>query len=239
MYTLIDAHGNKLVIRKTPKLINTHYGVIKTRELNKAVGKRKEVKTHKGYVFLAYESSIQDQVENFKMASRPIYPYDAGIIAAMLSIKKGSKVLESGTGTGGTAYYFSQIGAEVYSYEKEERFYEKAKENLKGLKNVHLYNKDVLTAKLRKEFFDAVFIDMQEPERAVKALDYCLKPGGFFGVYSPVMDSIKPVWRAFEALNYFDIRGIQFDNKEVIVKKYARVKGLLGFPGFFIFARKR
>lgn len=232
---LIDKKGKKTLIDSEKEKINTQYGIISEANLNKFNGK---IKTHIGEKLLAVKPSFLDIVENMKMGSRPIYPYDSGIIGAMLSIKKGTKVLESGTGSGGNTIYLAELGAKVDTFEKEKRFYDIAEKNLRKYDNVKTHYLNVLDAKLKKEEYDVVFLDLQNPAYAIEKLNYALKVGGFVGVYSPIMDDIKPVWRKFEELGFFDIRAIELGLKEVIVKKYARVKGLMGFPGFFIWARK-
>lgn len=180
--------------------------------------------------------NVQEKVERMKMGARPIYPYDAGVICAMMDVKHGSKVLEAGTGSGGFTMFLAEIGANVLSFEKNEQFHEIAKENLRGYKNVRLKLGDV--AKVRESGFDAIFLDLQRPDRMIKKLKPKLKKGGYIGIYSPIMDDIKPVWRELEK-SFINIRAVLLDHKEIQVKKYARVKGMLGFPGFFIWAEKR
>ena len=232
---LIDKKGKKTLIDSEGKEINTQYGIISESNLNKFNGK---IKSHTGIELLAVKPSFQDMVEKMKMGSRPIYPYDSGIMSAMLSIKQGTRVLEAGTGSGGNTTYLAELGAVIDTYEKEKRFYDIAEKNLKKYSNVKTHYGNVLEAKLKKDFYDSLFFDLKNPAEAIEKLGYSLKTGGFVGVYSPIMDDLKPVWRKFEERNYFDIRAIQLDLKEVIVKKYARIKGLLGYPGFFIWARK-
>ncbi len=233
---LIDRKGKKTLISTEERKANTQYGIISETDLNKLNGGL--VKTHTGKQLLAVKPSFQDMVESMKMGSRPIYPYDSGIMSAMLSIKKGTKVLESGTGSGGNTIYLAELGAEIDTWEKEKRFYDIAEKNLAKYKNVKTHYGNVLEQKLKREFYDVIFLDLQNPSQAIEQIDYSLRIGGFVGVYSPIMDDIKPVWRKLEERGYFDIRAIQLDLKEVIVKKYARVKGLLGYPGWFIWGRK-
>jgi len=178
-------------------------------------------------------SSALERVEGFEMGARPIYPYDAGVLAALLGIGIGSRVLEAGTGSGGMSFYLNSIGARVISYEREKKFFEKAKKNLVECTNVQLVQGDVLSTK--EHGFDAIFLDLQNPAKAVARLKGKLKTNGSFGVYSPIMDDIAPVWRELEKIG--TPRAVQLDLKEVIVKKYARIKGPLGYPGFFLWAK--
>ena len=179
--------------------------------------------------------NIQEKVEKMKMGARPIYPYDSGLICAMLNVKPGSKVLEAGTGSGGFAMYLGQLGTRVLSYEKNKGFYEVAKQNLREYKNVNLRLGDVSKAKGKD--FDVIFLDLQNPAAMVRKLKGKLKKGGHIGIYSPIMDDIVPVWRGLEK-SFINVRAVLLDHKEVQVKKYVRIKGMLGFPGFFIWAQK-
>jgi tRNA (adenine57-N1/adenine58-N1)-methyltransferase len=179
---------------------------------------------------------IQQKVEQMRMGARPIYPYDSGLICAMLNVRPGAKVLEAGTGSGGFTAYLGELGANVLSYEKNKQFYEIAKENLKGYRNVRVRLGDVSWVKEKN--FDVLFLDLQWPDKMVTRLKNRVKKGGYIGIYTPIMDDIKPVWSVLEK-NFINVRGVLLDHKEIQVKKYARIKGMLGFPGFFIWAETR
>ena len=58
-------------------------------------------------------------------------PYTVAAQTELLNISKGDKVLEIGTGSGYQAAILCEIGAEVYSVERHEELYHKAKENLR------------------------------------------------------------------------------------------------------------
>jgi tRNA (adenine57-N1/adenine58-N1)-methyltransferase len=179
--------------------------------------------------------SVQEKVERMKMGARPIYPYDSGIMCAMLDVKPGSRVLEAGTGSGGFTTYLGEMGAKVISYERNKDFYTIAKNNLKAYKTVRVRLGDV--SRVKEKNFDAIFFDLQNPDAMIKKLNSRLKKGGHIGIYSPIMDDIKPIWRELEK-NFINIRAVLLDHREIQVKKYARIKGMLGFPGFFIWAQK-
>jgi len=181
--------------------------------------------------FINKSFGILEKVERLKMAARPIYPYDMGIICALLDVKPGKKVLEAGTGSGGSALFFSHLGADVTTYEINQQFFKIAKENLKNT-TIKCELGDVCKAKGK---FDTIFLDLQHPAEYIKKLKKNLVEGGNFGVYTPIFDDIKPVWLELEKIG--KPRAILLDSKEIIVKKYARILGPLGFSGFFIWAQ--
>jgi len=91
-------------------------------------------------------------------------------------------------------------------------------------------------AAVRESGFDAIFLDLQHPDKMIRKLKGKLKKNGYMGIYSPIMDDIKPIWRELEK-SFINIRAVLLDHREIQVKKYARIKGMLGFPGFFIWAQ--
>ena len=60
-------------------------------------------------------------------------PYTVAAQTELLEIEKGDKVLEIGTGSGYQAAILCEMGANVYSVERHEELYHKAKENLKKM----------------------------------------------------------------------------------------------------------
>lgn len=60
-------------------------------------------------------------------------PYTVAVQTQLLEIKKGDKVLEIGTGSGYQAAILCHMGADVYSIERHEELYHKAREILQEL----------------------------------------------------------------------------------------------------------
>ncbi|MDZ7718363.1 MAG: protein-L-isoaspartate(D-aspartate) O-methyltransferase [Balneolaceae bacterium] len=57
-------------------------------------------------------------------------PYTVAAQTELLEVKKGEKILEIGTGSGYQAAILCHMGAEVYSVERQEKLYHKAKKIL-------------------------------------------------------------------------------------------------------------
>ncbi|MCK4327245.1 MAG: hypothetical protein KAW41_02085 [Candidatus Diapherotrites archaeon] len=214
--------------------VHTKDGMIKAADVKKGG----LVKTAKGEDYLVVEPTLRDRIQNMKKGARPIYEYDAGLIAAMLGIDGESVVLEAGAGSGCMTLVLANIAKKVETFEKEERFHKIAKANVEkaGFKNVELHNTDLLEAKLGE--YDAVFLDMRGPTAGIEKAAPHLKQGRFLAVFTPIIDDLKPIANKLEELGFIETRIIELDMKELEVKKYARVKGLFGFPGFVVVARK-
>ena len=214
--------------------VHTKDGIISDSD----VKKQGIVKTTKGVEYLVVEPTIRDRIQNMKKGARPIYEYDAGLIAALMGIDGKSVVLEAGTGSGCMTMVIANIAKQVETLEKEERFYKIADKNFEkaGFKNIKNTNEDLLEAKLGE--YDAVFLDMKGPTGGIEKVVPHLKTGRFLVIFTPIIDDLKPIAQKLEEMGFIETRIIQLDLKEIEVKKYARVKGLFGFPGFVIVARK-
>jgi len=105
-------------------------------------------------------------------------PYTVAFQSQLLEIRKGLKVLEIGTGSGYQACVLEEMGAKVFSIERQKKLFQKTRQFLTdlGYKSKLFYgdgNKGL------KAFapFDRIIITAAAPEIA-KALIEQLKPGG-------------------------------------------------------------
>jgi len=226
------------------KDVHTNKGVIRDVQLREG----QVVETSTGYRFLVTRPTVRDIVQNIRGGAKPIYEYHSGMFGAMMGLQPGKSVLEAGAGSAGSTLVFATMcyPGKVYSFEREQRFYEVSRKNIdaSGLDNIVLFNEDVSNAVevlggQGVKSVDAVFLDLQDPEDRIGDLSRILVAGGFFGVYTPVFDSVTPVWREFERLGYVGIKAVALTNQKIIVKKYTRFdQEQFGFPGFFVVARK-
>jgi len=214
--------------------VHTKDGILPAAEVEKGG----IIRSPKGREYLVMRPSLRDRIQNMRKGARPIYEYDAGLITALMGIDKNDRVIEAGTGSGCMTLMLANQAKSVETFEKEERFYTIAKENVEkaGLKNVEMHNKDLLDAELGE--YDAVFLDMKNPLAGIEKVYPHLVSGRFIVIFSPIIDDLKPIAQKLEELGFIETRIIQLDLKELEVKKYMRVKGLFGFPGFVVVARK-
>lgn len=136
-------------------------------------------------------------------------PYTVAYQTQLLELKKREKVLEIGTGSGYQAAILGMLGARVYTVERQEALYWKAKELLQklGLGMVRCYFRD--GSKGLPEFapYDKVLVTagaLEVPEALLEQL----KPGGMLVI--PVGDKEQQMQR-FTRLDGHKFRKETFD----------------------------
>ncbi len=107
-------------------------------------------------------------------------PYIVAKMTELVDVKKGSKVLEIGTGSGYQAGVLATMGAEVFSIEIIQILSDQAKDNLQKtglLDHVHLKVGDGYQGWPDEAPFDAIIVTAA-PEKVPEPLKEQLKPGG-------------------------------------------------------------
>ena len=105
-------------------------------------------------------------------------PYTVAFQSELLQLKQGQRVLEIGTGSGYQACVLAEMGAKVYSVERQKKLYLKTKEFLKKLGyNVKLFYGDGGKGMPAFAPYDRILITAAAPEIPETLLDQ-LKTGG-------------------------------------------------------------
>ncbi|HLN54053.1 MAG TPA: protein-L-isoaspartate(D-aspartate) O-methyltransferase [Lentimicrobium sp.] len=105
-------------------------------------------------------------------------PYTVAYQTELLDVKKGDKVLEVGTGSGYQAGILYNMGAKVYSVERQKPLYIKAKELLPKIGcNVKVYFGDGYNGLSAFSPFDRIIVTAAAPFIPQKLIDQ-LKVGG-------------------------------------------------------------
>lgn len=105
-------------------------------------------------------------------------PYTVAFMTELLELKGGEKILEIGTGSGYQAAVLKELGADVYSIEKYDELYLKAKNILESL-NYKLHLKSGDGTKGWTEFapYDGIIVTAGSPKIPDILIDQ-LKTGG-------------------------------------------------------------
>ncbi len=105
-------------------------------------------------------------------------PYTVAFQTELLNIQKGDKVLEIGTGSGYQACVLHEMGAKVFSVERQINLYKKTKVFLDKINyNINLFYRDGYEGLPAFAPFDKIIITAAVPEIPINLKDQ-LKTGG-------------------------------------------------------------
>jgi tRNA (adenine57-N1/adenine58-N1)-methyltransferase len=237
MKYLLLSKDFKIIVEKEKK-ISTHLGILKLKNLKE--GKR--IKSHLGKEFFVVKPNILDLIEKMKRGAQVILPKDIAIIIAYTGLMPEWKVLDVGTGSAFSSIFFANylIKGKVVTYEKDERFYKIAKENIEfsGLKNIKLVKKDFLKG-IKEKNFDLILLDFEKANKAIRVTYNALKIGGYLVVYSPTVDHLLKVCKEMKKFSFAEIKIVENIVREWQFEKTLRpkTKGIM-HTGFITIARK-
>ena len=111
-------------------------------------------------------------------------PYTVTRQTELLKVKSGMKVLEIGTGSGYQACVLGELGAKVYTIERQKKLYQKTKEFLKKFPyRIKIFYDDGNKGLPAFAPFDRILITAAAPEIPQTLIEQ-LKPGGI--IVAPV-----------------------------------------------------
>jgi tRNA (adenine57-N1/adenine58-N1)-methyltransferase len=240
----LSSHKTYLIKVESGKSFHTHKGFVK---LDDAIGKDygSTLKSSLGFEFTALKPLLNDYIMKSARQTQISYPKDIALIVMYSGLGPGSKVVESGTGTGALttalAHYVRPKGR-VYSYEIRKEFQSTAEKNLlrAGLiKYVKLKNKDI-TAGIDENNVDSVILDLAVPWRVVPHARIALRPSGTIVSFSPTMDQTVTTTEALRDNCFVNIETIECLIRGMQIERgKTRPHTLMtGHTGYVTFARK-
>jgi len=215
-------------------------GVISKKDLKKKPGSK--VKTNKGKEFTVINTQFIDLYKRIRRLPQIIPRKDIGLIIAETGINKQSKVVDSGSGSGGLCLFLANLVKELTSYEINEEYIKIVKENINflGLKNIKIKNKNIYHGIDEKDV-DLIVLDVPEPWNAIRSAEKALKIGGFLVSYSPsipqVMDFVNTISKSDNFIVLKTVEVIE-RNWEVNERKVRPVSKSIGHSGFLTFVRR-
>ena len=92
------------------------------------------------------------------------HPYTVAFQSELLKVKKGHKILEIGTGSGYQTTILLELGAKVYSIERQKELYDKTKILLRKMKyNAKLYYGDGYKGNTTFQPYDSIIVTCGAP----------------------------------------------------------------------------
>ena len=240
----LDLRRTYMVKMEAGKTFHTHKGYVKLDEL---IGKDfgVTIQSSLGTYFTALKPTLNDYIMKSSRKTQITYPKDASLIVMFSGIGPGSRVVESGTGTGALttalAHYVRPDG-KVYTYELREEFQKNAEKNLKRsnlLDFVELKNGDVTTG-IQERDVDAVVLDLATPWLVVPHAYEALKPSGTLVSFSPTIDQVVKTTEALKENAFVLIETVECLMRGMQVERgKTRPQTLMtGHTGYITHARK-
>ncbi|MCL5672624.1 MAG: tRNA (adenine-N1)-methyltransferase [Nitrososphaerota archaeon] len=180
--------------KDTPKL-HTHLGIL---DVSSLIGRGYGIKvtTTMGDELTILRPTIEDMVMKLARKTQVIYPKDLGLMALKLGVHSGSKVIETGTGSGATTAlmaYLVQPSGMVYTYDLNPEFQGVAKKNIEklGLSPYVTFKAGDSRLGFEEEDFDAGILDVGDPWEVVQSMKRALKPSASMAAVTPTTNQAE------------------------------------------------
>lgn len=146
----------------------------------------------------AKEYSYEDTALSIGKGQTISQPYTIAMMFSLLGLRKGQKVLEIGSGCGYVLALLSEITGEkgeVFGVEIIKELIEMSKNNLKGYRNIEVYNKNGRLGLKEKAPFDRILISSASNEIPEKLI-HQLKNNGM--IVAPLGSEFEQSLTAFK-----------------------------------------
>jgi len=191
--------------------------------------------------------TILDFLARSRRGPQVVLPKDAAALVGLTGVSGGWHCLDAGAGSGWLSGFIGNLvkpDGKVTSYERDERWFSVAKENIRfcGLEDtVKVKKGDIVRASELKKpnCLDLITLDVKEPELVVPSAAKALKHGGFLAVFSPHIEQQKRAIEAMVKTNAFKIQTVETIQRPWQVNDFTHpeISGLL-HTCFLTVARK-
>lgn len=171
---MVDSYRHKGLRKKLVETI-ARKGITDKRILDAVMTIRRHVFLDSSFLEFAYE----DKPFPIGSGQTISQPYTVAFQTELLDIKKGEKVLEIGTGSGYQACILAEMGAKVYTIERQRKLYQKTKAFLPkiGYRQIKCFYGDGYKGVPAFAPYDRILITAAAPTLPASLIEQ-LKPGG-------------------------------------------------------------
>lgn len=179
-------------------------------------GTRVYTTNKKHYVFILRPNS-DAHTRCLSQRTQILYTPDISQVCFRLMLRPGSRVCESGTGSGSLSTSLTKCifpTGHLFTFEFNESRVEEAKRDFAEMgfdKYITVTHRDVLSRgflledKVTEESIDAVFLDLPNPHIAVKHAYQILKKRGRLCNFSPCIEQVQKVSTEMAKLGFYEI----------------------------------
>ncbi len=180
--------------RDTPKL-HTHLGIL---DVSALVGGEygAMVTTTLGDSLVILKPTIEDLVMKMARKTQVVYPKDLGLMMVKLGVHSGSRVIETGTGTGATTALMAHLvqpTGMVYTYDIRPDFQEAAVKSIErlGLSSWVTFRSGDAREGFTDRGMDAGVLDVGDPWEVVRSMKEALKPAAAMAAITPTTNQAE------------------------------------------------
>lgn len=181
-----------------------------------------------------------------KRGAQVIQPKDVAYLLAKCAIKPGSRVLESGIGSGAlSSALLWAIGpaGKLYSYDLDSESVEMGKRNVELFQDTDNWitsTGDVRSTDLPGNI-DSVILDVPDPWDALSNVGPSLKNGGILAAYSPTYNQTEKTVFAMSANSISHLETSEIIKRDILVRSEATRPDhrMLGHTAFITIGTKR
>lgn len=228
--------------KDTPKL-HTHLGIL---DVTALVGKEygMAVVTTMGDELVILKPTIEDLIMKLARRTQVVYPKELGLMMVKLGVHSGSRVVETGTGSGATTAllaFLVQPKGMVYTYDINPEFQEVARKNIEKLGLGDSVTFKVKDARLGFEEtdMDAGVLDVGAPWEVVPSMRASLKPSAPLVAITPTTNQAERLVEKLKEEGFAAIETLEIlmRNLEARVGMTRPSNHMIGHTAYLTFAR--
>lgn len=215
---LIDSKGRRYQASLTHgKEFHFHSGTIPHDALI-GLEEGSTVRSSRNQSFVVVRPTLGEFVLKMPRGAQVIYPKDLGPILMLADIGPGTRVLESGVGSGALSMAMLRSGADVVGYEIREDFANRARGNVERFLGTDALQRYAVELRDCYEGIDAVdldrvVLDLPEPWRVVPHAGGSLRPGGILLAYTPSIMQVARLRASLDANGFFGCQTLEVMNR--------------------------
>jgi tRNA (adenine57-N1/adenine58-N1)-methyltransferase len=200
--------------------------------------------TTRGQTLVVLRPTLSDFILKMPRGAQVIYPKDIGPILMLADLAPGSRVLESGVGSGALSMAMLRAGADVVGYELREDFANRARSNVEqflgadALERYRVELRDCYEG-IDEEGVDRVVLDLPEPWQVVPHAEQAMRPGGILVAYTPSVVQVSQLREALAKSRFFAAETVEIMQRGWYVENQAVRPDhrMVGHTGFLTHAR--